>query len=211
MRHANRPWISHGAAAALLAALSCGTQYGRAAVPLADASRSDLVTGEWQHHKAGFNYVGFTALYTCDGLQDQVRALLLHLGARKDIHVSATGCPGPRNAPSPSAWVDADFYTLAPMAGAAGPDTVNARWTALEVTPRRPGYMGEGACELIQGMKEFITKNFALRDIEYRTACFPHEITLDSFAVKGQALRAVPQDPRAVTVRPITGRPVAAD
>jgi hypothetical protein len=59
------------------------------------------------------------------------------------------------------------------------------------VTPRRPNFMGDGDCELVQGMKDLITKNFSLRDVQYRTDCFPRQITLDGFAVKGQALRAV--------------------
>lgn len=211
MRYANRPWMSLWGVAALLAGVSCGSYDSRAAVPAADTSPGDTLTGAWQHHKAAFNYVGFTSLYTCSGLEGQVREILLQLGARRDVHVSATGCPGPHDQPSSSAWVNADFYTLAPAEGARGPDAVNARWTALSVTPRGPGYIGEGACELIQGMKDLITKNFTLRDIDYRTDCFPHQVTLDSFAVKGQALRAMPQDPHAVTSRPITGRPVAAD
>jgi len=191
MRGAIRSGMSLGGMAALLVGLGAGAPWARAAVPTADISAGDIVNGTWQHHKATFNYVGFTTLYTCDGLQDHVRQILLHLGARKDARVSAVGCPGPYNAPSNTAWVDADFYTLAPAAAAGAPDTVKARWTALDVTPRRPNFMGDGDCELVQSMKDLITKNFSLRDVQYRTDCFPHQITLDGFAVKGQALRAV--------------------
>jgi hypothetical protein len=52
--------------------------------------------------------------------------------------------------------------------------------------------MGDGDCELIQAMKDLVTKNFSLRDLEYRTDCVPHELMMDGFAVKGQALRALP-------------------
>jgi hypothetical protein len=41
-------------------------------------------------------------------------------------------------------------------------------------------------------MKDFITQNFTLRAVEYRTSCFPNEVTLDGFSVKGQVLRALP-------------------
>jgi hypothetical protein len=41
-------------------------------------------------------------------------------------------------------------------------------------------------------MKDLITQNFTLRDVEYRTSCYPHQISLDGFAVKGQTLRAMP-------------------
>jgi hypothetical protein len=51
--------------------------------------------------------------------------------------------------------------------------------------------MDDGDCELIQGMKDLIMKNFNLRNIEYRTNCVPHEVSMDAYTVKGQALRAV--------------------
>jgi hypothetical protein len=157
----------------------------------ADAS-ADTVNGAWQHHKVTFNYVGFTAAFTCDGLGDHVRQILVHLGARRDAHVTAAGCGGPYNTPTHSAFVTADFYTLAPAVEGAGPGQVQARWTALEMTPRRPDFMGDGDCELIQGMKDVITQNFALRDVQYRTSCYPHQISLDGFAVKAHALMAMP-------------------
>ena len=70
---------------------------------------------------------------------------------------------------------------------------VKAHWTALQVSPRRPHFMGGGDCELMQGMKDLITKNFTLRNVEYNTSCFPHDISLAGFELKGQALRAVPE------------------
>ena len=197
MRKAIRSGVSLAVVAALIG-LSCWALIARAAVHTADSPPVDMA-GAWQHHKVSFNYVGFTALYTCEGLEDQVRQILLYLGARKDVHVSARGCPGPLDTPSHNASVNADFYTLAPVAGAGASDTVNARWTAFELTPRHPGFMGNGDCELMQSMKDLITKNFSLRNVEYRTDCFPHDVTLDEFSVKVQALRASPQITAAAT------------
>jgi hypothetical protein len=169
-----------------------------AAADAAGAAPGELVTGAWQHHKVTFNYFGITALYTCSGLEDHVRQILVHLGARKDLTVRAAGCPGAFDSPSRNAWVNTDFYSLAPAADAGGSETVNARWTALEVTPRRPNFMGDGDCELIREMKDFITKNFSLRDVQYRTDCVPNEVNLDSFAIKAQALRALAPKANAV-------------
>jgi hypothetical protein len=182
----------------VLGGLSCRPPSNSAAADIAGSPSADIVTGVWQHHQVTFNYFGVTSLYTCDGLEDQVRQILLHLGARKDAKVYASGCPGPYNAPSNSAWVKADFYTLAPAADANTSGTVKARWTALELTPQRPDFMGAGDCELIQGMKDLIVKSFSLRGVEYRTSCFPHEVSMDSYAVKGQALRAVTPNSNAV-------------
>jgi hypothetical protein len=137
-----------------------------------------------------FPYFGITSLYTCVGLEDRVRRLLLHLGARKDSKVLAQGCPGPSNGPAHSAFVTADFYALVPADDAAGSETITAHWTALNVTPQHPGFMGAGDCELIQQMKDVITKNFSLRDVNYQANCFPREVTPDGFTVTGQVLRA---------------------
>jgi hypothetical protein len=163
-----------------------------AAVQAADIPTADMVTGAWQHHQVTFNYLGFTSLYTCDGLEAQVRQILRHLGARHDISVTARGCPGPYPAPSHTAFVSADFYTLAPATDAHEAGTIKASWAAVEVSPRRPSFMSDGDCELIQEMKDLITQNFSLRDVEYRTSCNPNRVTLQGFTVKGESLRALP-------------------
>jgi hypothetical protein len=170
---------------------------GGAAFAVADASNGAVAAAVWQHHKAAFDYVGFTTSYSCNGLEGQVRSILLHLGARRDMKVRATGCPGPYGAPSRFASMDVEFYSLAPAADAGGPDSVPALWGPVELTPRRPSFMGEGDCELIQGMKNLITGNFTMRDIDYRTDCIPHQQVPDGFAVKGQTLRAAPPAPGA--------------
>jgi hypothetical protein len=203
MRKTIRSGFSLAVVAALLIGVSCWAHIARAAVHTADSPPGDIAAGAWQHHKVSFNYVGFTALYTCAGLEDQVRQILLYLGARKDVHVSARGCPGPFDTPSHNASVDADFYTLAPVAGAGASDTVKARWTAFELTPRHPRFMGDGDCELTESMKDLITKNFSLREIEYRTNCYPNAFNPDSFAVKAQALRALPQTSTASRIAPV--------
>ena len=195
MRQAIRPWILRWGALAVLGGLSGGVPASNAATA---AAPGDVVSGSWQHHQVTFSYFGITSLFTCDGLEDHVRQILLHLGARKDVKVRASGCPGPYNSPSRSAWVHTDFYTLAPAAGADASSTVKARWTPVEMTPRRPYFMGDGDCELIQAMKDLITKNFTLRDVEYRANCVPHELWIDSYEVKGEALRALPTNSNAL-------------
>jgi hypothetical protein len=191
MRYANRRWTSLWGAVVALGGLSGWLPLSCGAAETAGASASDTVLGTWQHHKATLDYFGITSLYSCEGLEIHVRQILLHFGARKDLRVSAIGCPGPIDAPSRIGRVNADFYTLAPV-DAGGSDTVRARWTATELTTRRPNFMGAGDCELIQQMKDLLTKNFSLRDVEYRADCFPHEVRPDGFAVKARALTAVP-------------------
>ena len=52
--------------------------------------------------------------------------------------------------------------------------------------------MGRGDCELVGELKDLISKNFSLRDLNYRTDCVPHQLTLDDFSVKAQALKPLP-------------------
>jgi hypothetical protein len=145
------------------------------------------VAGAWQHHQVKFNYYGITALYSCDGLENNIRALLLHLGARKDAKVSARGCPNGPSIPGRNAIIDADFFTLSPSSDATG--TVQAQWTPVLVSPTHPYFMSNGDCELIDEMKDLISKNFSLREVNYRTDCVPHQMNIDDFTIKAQALK----------------------
>jgi hypothetical protein len=152
-----------------------------------------VVAGAWQHHTVKVSYFGITSLYTCSGLEDHVRDILLHFGARKDAKVRASGCARGPDSPSPTAWIDADFYTLAPATDSAAPDTVKAYWTQREMGPKRPSFMDDGDCELVDQMKDTISKSFALKDLKYQTDCFPHQIMINGFHVKADALIAVPE------------------
>jgi hypothetical protein len=158
-----------------------------AAGPADAPPAADIVPGVWQHHKATISYFGITAAYSCDGLEQHVKGILEHLGARRDAKVIAN-CPRGPEIPSHNAWINTDFYTLAPANGASSTDTVRAYWAPREVTPRQPFFMGDGDCELIEQMKDLIAKNFSLRDVQYQTECVPHEIVVNGFSIKGQAL-----------------------
>lgn len=153
------------------------------------AAESAPERASWQHHEVEFYYLGFTSLYTCDGLEDKVKLVLKQFGARKDAKVRAMGCDYGAMAPSPHAWVKANFDVLAPMAADDQGESVNARWAAVELTPRRPDFMGEGECELVAAMRPLITGNFAVRDLNYRATCTPHQISLSDYSVRGQVLR----------------------
>jgi hypothetical protein len=187
----------------IIRAAVLGLSFGIAlrAIPLAEAAPAEtpvaaanLVAGVWQHHKVTINYFGITASYSCDALEEHVRNILLHLGARGDAKVNANGCPRGPEVPSHNAWIETDFYTLAPADPAsASAGTVKAYWAPREVTPHQPYFMGDGDCELIEQMKDLISKNFSLRDVQYHTECVPHEIVVDGFSIKGQALVPIAQ------------------
>jgi hypothetical protein len=148
----------------------------------------------WQHREAKFTYLAHTSYYTCEGLEGKIREVLLHMGARKDLKVSASGCPNP-STPSSFQWVDVDYYALVPVqADTDRADVDNAHWDELSLTARRPSFMGEGECDLIEQMKPVIKEGFALNDLDYRTSCFPHQITMGDYKVTGRVLRVAKVD-----------------
>ena len=181
----NKRFLTRAAIVAL-AALT-----GGAASFAGDASANEPTAGTWEHHQTEFNYYGITALYSCDGLETNIRSLLLHLGARKDAKVDARGCPRGSSVPGHNAIVALDFYTLAP-GDANGANSVQAHWMPVSVSPTHPYFMANGDCELIDEMKDIISKNFSLRDLKYRTDCVPHQINIDGFSIKAQVLKALP-------------------
>lgn len=152
---------------------------------------SDMLAAEWQHRTMEIHYSGITTRFSCSGLEDRVKAILVHFGARKDAKVSAYGCPGP-DQPSRIAVVDVDFYSLAPVSGGSSAGTVQAYWNTRELQPDHPFFMSAGDCELVREMKDVISKSFTLKDLKYDTDCSPHELSLNGFHVRATALMALP-------------------
>jgi hypothetical protein len=161
----------------------------------ADPAPSAPIAGTWVRHEDTFSYYGLTALYSCSSIEDKVKDILVDLGARKDAVVLANGCPQGNFRPGRIASVRAKFYTLAPVEhGENGnaPGVVGAQWAALELSPGHPFFVGDGDCELIQDMKDLLSKNFSLRDLKYRTDCVPFELQMNGFAVTGEVFKALP-------------------
>jgi hypothetical protein len=188
MQRSKRAFLSSAAAVALagICAAAC-------VAPTAPASSGKVVTATWQHRHVSFSYFGITALYSCSGLETDIRSLLLYFGARKDAKVTAQGCPQGPDVPSRVAIIDTDFYSLTPGAPPNSPpsDAVQARWVPVIVSPTQPYFMSGGDCELIYEMKDLVSNNFSFRDLDYRTDCVPRQINLDGFTIKAQALKAV--------------------
>src|SRR5580698_10683385 len=70
----------------------------------------------WVERKLDYSYMGFTTKYSCDGLRDNVRQVLLALGARrKDLKIQSTGCTRLNGAPEPFPGVVAHFWVLVPV------------------------------------------------------------------------------------------------
>jgi len=181
------------AACGLLVAPSAGT--AAATLTAADATAAATpAPAHWRTQKIDLTYSGFTAAYSCDGIEGKVKEILLSFGARKDVKVRATGCeqtyhPMMPNAPSKMAFVDTEFTTLVPGPDPAGGDTVQASWGKVQLTPGRPTFMGTGECELVDEMRALLEKGFTLRAVEYRTDCVPRHVSVADYSVRAEVLQ----------------------
>jgi hypothetical protein len=175
-----------------IVALICGAVTALADTPAALPAESPAAV-TWRHQTADFNYLGFTTLYTCSGLEDQVRRILTYLGARADLKVRASGCLR-IDEPSHNAWVKVEFDV--PVAAENGaPGEALAQWDAVALSARSPHFMDSGDCELVQSMRALVTRNFDLRDLNYRTNCFPHTLSIDDFSLTAEALKVIHAKP----------------
>lgn len=160
---------------------------GGAATALAAADNT--LPSVWEHHQASTAFFGQTSHYTCAGIEDTLKHVLLYLGARPDLKVTAS-CPDPI-APVKSAVVQTDFYSLQPASSGAA-NTISGEWVPIELTPQSPSrapYLDTSECELVYQFKDLFTKAFSFRDLKYHTACFPHSVTLLDYSVQGQVLK----------------------
>ena len=154
------------------------------------AAAADTSSAHWRAQKLEFTYSGFTARYSCDGIEGKVREILLSFGARKDLKVKATGCEqGGGEATSKIAWVATDFSALAPGPDPEGAATVNATWARAQLAPNRPNFMGTGECELVDAMRELLQKGFALRNVVYRADCVPKHVSIADYSVNAEVLK----------------------
>jgi hypothetical protein len=177
---------------------SCATQGASAggsgaASQVADRAASpQVLAARWEQRKISFTYMGFTAKYSCDGLEQAVRTLLLAAGARKQgMDLRETGCVravGPTHFPG----VDGTFWVLVPAeAGAA--DTVPARWDPVDLARARDfDFATSGDCEVYEQFQRSILPLLTTRNVQYRSLCTPYTATAGGLLFKLEALRPVP-------------------
>jgi hypothetical protein len=174
-----------------LVALAGSARIARAedAPSTAPVTDPNPVSARWATKKIDFVYMGFTAHYSCDGLLDKVRPVLLQLGARKqDLSVHERGCTAQLGRPDPFPGVAGTFSVLEPAAAAgATPSPANpgepvaAHWKHVRV---KVAYGVEnaldtaGQCELIEQIKYHILPLFTTQNVKYRSSCIPHDLQL---------------------------------
>jgi hypothetical protein len=179
---------------------------GAAATPAASVqtvptpAATKPVQAVWREQHVNFFYMGRTARYSCDGLRDKMRALLLDLGARRDLKIVPLGCEGTARARLNSAGPSLNITFSAP----ALPDpsrkplypgdlaATDARFEKFTITSDAFRNMGIGDCELVEEFTHQILPKLATREVQHDITCVPYQLSGGRFWVKGEILRPLP-------------------
>jgi hypothetical protein len=147
----------------------------------------------WTPKELRFVYLGFTSHYSCDGLRDKMRAILLQLGARPDFDIRAVPCSGDFGRPSEFPGVTVKMNVLAPWDSTranAAVTPVPAHWKLVELSTDRDPLREAGDCELVEQVKSRVLPLFTTRNIEYRSTCIPNQLSVGGTQLKAEVLIA---------------------
>jgi len=169
-----------------------------AGVGVAEAADSAAPTAHWVQRNFDYTYMGFTAKYSCDGLLDSVREILLALGARKqDLQIQSRGCTkliGVESFPG----VSAHFSVLVPDTnhdvGKAGNGAAQpAQWKTVDlVRLTRTGI--DAPCELLEQLKAKALPLFTSRNLKFQSSCVPHDVSPGDIQFAVDVLRPAPPE-----------------
>src|SRR3984957_11122201 len=131
-------------------------------------------TAHWGERKLDYTYMGFTDKFSCDGLRDTVRDVLLALGARKkDLKIHSNGCVR-FNGPEQFPGVAATFSVLVPVTpdeiGKVG-DTSSqpTQWHSVDLVQLTRTGIESTPCELLEQLKTKALPQFPNRNLKFRS------------------------------------------
>ena len=163
------------------------------------------VPAVWKEQRLDFSYMGRTARYSCEGLREKMRSLLLDLGARRDLKVSLLGCN--EDAPLGQGYLgprlNIVFSSPALPDAAAQPlhagdlSAVQARFESFTLTSDAFRDYGVGDCELVEEFARQILPKFTTKDVKQDIACVPYQASGSRFFVSGEILRAAASPKKA--------------
>lgn len=152
----------------------------------------ELLAGTWQRHDLRFQYLGFTTLYSCDGLVSKLRVLLKASGARADLQVVEGSCTEIGGHPDRFAGARLVFHAFMPAAADSSGSGFGA-WRKVHIADGRPFDLSQGDCELVEQFRDLVLrKAFTTRNLTDRLVCVPHQGGR-SFSLDFEVL--VPTDP----------------
>ena len=197
-------------ALALALCLSLATA-ARAQAPAAPTDTAPPAWGVWTPKELRFTYMGFTSHYSCDGLRDKVRAILLQLGARPDLTVRPVPCSGLSGRPTEFPGVTVNMHVLAPFDASkanANVTPVPAQWKTVQISTDLDPLREAGDCELIEQVKSRVLPLFYARHVDYHSSCIPNQLQIGGTQLKAEVLIA-DQPPAAPAGQPPPGAPPA--
>jgi hypothetical protein len=163
-----------------------------------DASSSAAAEpGIWQKHEYTFRFLGFTSTYSCDGLADQLRVLLIAAGARRDSKSRAGVCASGYGRPDKLPQANLTFYTLTPVgsAGDAAEPRVLGTWRHAAIASRMPRELAVGDCELVEQFRTLVLPMFTVRNVDDHTTCVPHQESGSVINLKFETFTEPPAKP----------------
>jgi len=161
----------------------------------------DAQSAVWTQKQLHFLFQGFTAHYSCDGLEDKIRHVVKQLGARGDSEVHASGCSSPFGRPDPFPAVNMKMSVLQPAPDhAAATDLVAAHWKRVDLHLDRDPVWEAGDCELLEQIRQKLLPLFATRKVEFTSNCVPHQVQLGT-QLAAELLVADPQDTKPASAK----------
>jgi hypothetical protein len=163
---------------------------GQPSAPTAAAAPAWAV---WTSKELRFTYMGFTSHYSCDGLRDKMRAILLQLGARPDMKLRELPCAGQLGRPTEFPGVTVNMNVLTPFDPTKANATetpVPAHWKSVEISTDRDPLREAGDCELIEQVKSRVLPLFTTRNVAYRSTCIPNQLQVGGTQLKAEVLSA---------------------
>jgi hypothetical protein len=169
----------------------------------------------WKEQRIDFFYMGRTARYSCDGLRDKVRAMLLDLGARRDVKIDAVGCEENDRLRANSTTPSLNIVFSAPALpdAAAKPlhngdlAATDARFEPFTIASDAFRNMGIGDCELVEEFARQILPKLVTRDLTRAITCVPNQQSGSRFRVHGEILKTLPRVEQSVGRQSSTGAP----
>jgi hypothetical protein len=155
--------------------------------------------GVWQKHEYSFVFMGFTSTYSCDGLADKIKVLLIAAGARQDAKSFPGACANGFGQPDKFARANLTFYTLAPSGGEVPPGTkpVDGVWRPVSFSDRAPRELSTGDCELVEQFRDKVLPMFTTRNVQDHTTCVPHQDSGSVISLHFESFTAAPRAPGA--------------
>ena len=149
--------------------------------------------GVWSRHEYSFVSMGFTSRYSCDGLADILKQLLIAAGARADAKAQPGGCAEGFGRPETLARANLIFYTLSPdRSQTEDGQKIPGIWRPVVFAVRSPRRLMLGHCELVEQFSAQVLPLFTTRNLVDKTTCVPHQDSGSMIDLKFEAFSAPP-------------------